>query len=192
MTAPFMQSRGNGDTMHIREAVDSDLEDVLSVECAAFGNDKEAELVRALLVDPTAKPILSLLAFEDTRAVGHILFPTVRLTTTPSTVSSSILCPLAIVPDAQNQGIGGKLIEEGLQQLSQSGVGLVFVLGHPSYYPRHGFAPAGRLGLEAPYPIPDKDADAWMVKAIRPDVIGSVSGKVICPDALNAPEYWRE
>jgi putative acetyltransferase len=96
------------------------------------------------------------------------------------------------VPDAQKQGIGGKLIRQGLELLSVSRVDLVFVLGHPEYYPRFGFTPAGRLGFEAPYPIPDKHANAWMVQALRPGVIDTASGKVICADALNKPEYWRE
>ncbi len=178
--------------MYIREATDSELNDVLSVERLAFGYNKEAELVRDLLEDPSAKPILSLLAFKNERAVGHILFTTARLTKTPNTVSMAILAPLAIVPEAQKQGMGGQLIKRGLELLSISGVDLVFVLGHPEYYPRHGFKPAGRLGFEAPYPIPDKHAEAWMVQALRPNVIGSVSGKIICADALNKPEHWRE
>ncbi|WP_439346591.1 GNAT family N-acetyltransferase [Vacuolonema iberomarrocanum] len=97
-----------------------------------------------------------------------------------------------MVPDFQGQGIGGQLIKRGLQWLSASGTDLVFVLGHPGYYPRYGFQPASPLGFEAPYPIPDKDADAWMVQALRPNVIGTVSGKVVCADVLDRPEYWRE
>jgi putative acetyltransferase len=178
--------------MYIREATDSELNDVLLVERLAFGHNEEAELVRELLEDPSAKPILSLLAFKNERAVGHILFTTARLTKTQNTVSMVILAPLAIVPEAQKQGIGGKLIERGLELLSIAGVDLVFVLGHPEYYPRHGFKPAGHLGFEAPYPIPDEHAEAWMVQALRPNVIGSVSGKIICADALNKPEHWRE
>lgn len=76
--------------------------------------------------------------------------------------------------------------------MSESGVELVFVLGHPDYYPRYGFKPAGVLGYEAPYPIPDEQADAWMVQELRPGVIDSVSGKVICADVMNQPEHWRE
>jgi len=179
-------------SMIIREASDSDLNDVLFVERVAFGHEEEAELVRDLIDDPSAQPIVSLLAIKNDRAVGHILFTTARLTEIPNTASIAILAPLAIVPDSQKQGIGGKLIEKGLHRLSISGIDLVFVLGHPDYYPRHGFKPAGRLGFEAPYPIPDEHADAWMVQALRPNVIGSVGGKVICADALNKPEYWRE
>jgi putative acetyltransferase len=31
-----------------------------------------------------------------------------------------------------------------------------------------------------------------MVQALRPGLIGSVSGRVLCADAMNKPEYWRE
>ncbi len=178
--------------IHIREASPLDLSDTLSVESAAFGHDKEAELVRDLLEDPSAKPLLSLLAFDGDRAVGHVLFTTARLTNTQDTPSISLLAPLAIVPEYQRQGIGAQLVRQGLQLLTESEIDLVFVLGHPEYYPRHGFKPAGHLGFEAPYPIPDKHADAWMVQALRPGIIGSVRGTVVCADALDKPEHWRE
>jgi len=178
--------------LQIREAVETDLNDVLQIERLAFGYEKEADLVRGLLYDLSAKPVLSLLAFQKNRALGHILFTTAQLSGSQDSASIVILAPLAIVPDAQKQGIGGKLIEKGLELLSKSGVDLVFVLGHPEYYPRYGFKPAGDLGFEAPYPIPDVHANAWMVQALRSGLIGSVSGKVICADALNKPEHWRE
>lgn len=178
--------------MVIREASDSDFNDVFSVEKEAFGYVKEANLVRDLLSDPSAKPLYSLLAFENDRAVGHILFTSACLEGSPKAASISILAPLAIIPDFQKQGIGGKLIEHGLNYLSKAGVDLVFVLGHPGYYPRYGFRPAGVQGFEAPYPIPEEHADAWMVQELRSGVIGSVSGKVRCADILNRPEHWRE
>ena len=178
--------------MHIREALDSDLADILLVERLAFGQDDEAELVKNLLNDPSAKPILSLIALKDDRAVGHILFTSAHLSNTRHAASVVILAPLAVIPEVQKQGIGGKLIQRGLQLLSKSGIDLVFVLGHPEYYPHHGFKPAGQLGFEAPHPIPDEHADAWMVQALHPDIIGSVCGKVICAGALNKPEHWRE
>jgi putative acetyltransferase len=156
----------------------------IGISCLSFGRD--------LLHDLSAKPVLSLLGFQKNLALGHILFTTAQLSGSQGSASIVILAPLAIVPDAQKQGIGGKLIEKGLELLSKSGVDLVFVLGHPEYYPRYGFKPAGDFGFEAPYPIPDVHANAWMVQALRLGVIGSVSGKVICADALNKPEHWRE
>ena len=181
--------------LRIRESTESDVTAVLEVETKAFGKKKGpeiAQLVHGLLQDPSATPLLSLMAVNDSQAIGHVLFTKACIAGAEESVSVAILAPLAVIPDAQSQGVGTQLIQEGLRLLSESGVELVFVLGHPEYYPRHGFRPAGALGFEAPYPIPDEHADAWMVKELRPDVIGSVSGPVICADVLNQPEHWRE
>ena len=178
--------------MIIREATDADLQVVLSVEKEAFGSNEEADLVNNLLVDPTAQPLVSLLAWSDDRAVGHILFTAAHLEGPGSEASVSLLAPLAVIPDFQKRGVGGLLIERGLAHLTDTGVDLVFVLGHPEYYPRHGFAPAGVRGFEAAYPILEKNAGAWMVQELRPGVIGRVSGKVRCAKMLDQPEYWQE
>ncbi|MEM7758376.1 MAG: hypothetical protein AAF298_09665 [Cyanobacteria bacterium P01_A01_bin.40] len=61
------------DTIYIREDSGSDLDDVLAVERLAFSKDYEAKLVRNLLRDSSVKPILSLLAFQSDRPVGHNL-----------------------------------------------------------------------------------------------------------------------
>ncbi len=177
--------------MHIRETNHADLNDILFIEREAFNSNKEADLTKDILSDPTAKPILSLIAYIKNQPVGHILFSKASLSNYPN-VAVSFLAPLAVVPKFQRQGIGGALVKKSLELLSKANVDLVFVLGHPDYYPRHGFTPAGELGFEAFCPIPKKDANAWMVQSLRPNVIGSVSGKVVCCDALNKPEYWRE
>ncbi len=174
--------------LQIRPAQEPDTEALLQVERAAFGTEEEADLVRNLLADPTAQPLLSLLAVESDRAVGHILFTAAGMGDT----QAALLAPMAVVPDAQNRGIGGKLIADGLTRLADTGVALVFVLGHPGYYPRYGFQPAGRLGFDAPYPIAERNADAWMVQALRPGIIGTVRGTVTCAKAIDRPEYWQE
>ncbi len=175
----------------IREARDADLDSLLSVHRSAFGSDEEANLVVDLLADDSAKPTLSLVAMEDEQVVGHILFTRARLTP-ESKAAVSLLAPLAVRPDLQGRGIGGRLVEAGAQQLERAGVGLIFVLGYPDYYGRHGFKPAGALGLNAPYPILAKNADAWMLRELRPGIVGSLKGTVICADALADPRYWVE
>ena len=177
--------------MLIREAANTELDAVLAVERAAFGSEEEVVLVRDLLSDPSARPCFSFLAFLDDRALGHILFTRAAVGGAPE-LAASILAPLAVVPDAQKQGIGGELIRHGLRLLAKSGVDLVFVLGYPTYYGRHGFQPAGRLGFAAPYPIPAKNSDAWMVKELCPGVIGKYCGMVACAEKMDRPEYWRE
>jgi len=177
----------------IRESLPSDLMDVMEVEKEAFGSEEEAQLVSDLLVDESAKPVISLLAFEDGEAVGHILFTRSTITGYENSVLSHILAPLAVKPKFQSRGIGGKLIHEGIRLLAQLNVNLVFVLGHPEYYPKFGFIPdAESLGYSPPYPIPIDDADAWMVKPLKNEDLIKFQGEVICADAMNKPEYWRE
>jgi putative acetyltransferase len=177
--------------MHVRETREADLNDILRVEREAFSSSREAELTRDLLADPTAKPLLSLIAFVEGKPAGHILFTAARLLGGSREVAVSFLAPLAVVPKFQGRGVGGSLIKRGLERLAKSGVELVFVVGHPGYYPRHGFAQAGKLGFEMPFPFPEEHADAWMVCALRPGVLGSVSGRVVCCNVLNKPELWR-
>lgn len=174
----------------IRKTEQSDLSELMRVEEEAFGYNKEAELVKDLLNDPTAEPRLSLLAFDGEEAVGHILFTSVMISDTK--IKASILAPLAVVPKAQSQGIGGKLIQEGLKRLQKEEVSIVFVLGHPEYYPKYGFAPVYPRAIDAPYPIPEKHRDAWMMQVLDNTNPATISGTVVVSDILNQPEHWRE
>jgi putative acetyltransferase len=179
----------------IKVAKESDRNEILNIHKHAFGKEKGpviSKLVDDLLDDETAKPILSLVAVNDDKLIGHILYTKAIITQTELSVSAQILAPLAILPDAQKRGIGQKLINEGLKRLKTSGTELVFVLGHPAYYPRCGFVPAGQQGFEAPYPIPEEYSAAWMVQALNGDALRNINGKVKCSKVLNEPQHWRE
>ena len=181
--------------VEIRQSAQSDFQGISALAMSAFGNSEGPEIVQLigdLSADVTAQPILSLVAVANGSIVGHVLFSNVRLKPPGLNVSAVILAPLAVHPDFQSRGIGSQLVSEGLRQLSGAGVDLVFVLGHPGYYPRFGFSAAGIKGFQAPYPIPPKNAEAWMVLEFRPGISGHTSGQVICADALADPRYWRE
>ncbi len=177
--------------MAVRHASDADLADLLAVERSAFGGDAEADLVSALLDDPTAKPIVNLVAEQDGRIVGHVLFTHATLVGAAD-IRATILAPLAVAPEYQGTGVGQALGHAGIREAAKLGIGLVFVLGHPAYYPRIGFRPATPLGLSAPYPIDPSVADAWMVLETRPGLLGEAHGQIRCADALMHPEMWRE
>ena len=177
--------------MIIREATAADSGVVTAIELAAFETDEEARLVSDLEQDASAQPALSLLAFIDEQPAGHILFTGVRLE--PETdIKCAILAPLAVKPEYQNKGIGGELIKQGIQRLAQQGTAVVFVLGYPDYYSRHGFSPAAEKGFVAPFPIAEKNIDAWMLYEIVAGTVGSYEGTVTCADSLNKEEYWIE
>lgn len=181
--------------MILRTSKETEREEILDIHRQAFGEEEGpviAKLVDELLDDETAAPILSLVAVEHYTLLGHILFTKVTVSGSRSPLSAQILAPLAVLPDTQKMGIGVQLIHEGLRRLRESGTDLVFVLGHPEYYPRCGFIPAGAQGFSAPYPIPVEHAGAWMVQELRPGALEMNSGTIRCSNVLNQPQYWRE
>ena len=168
---------------------DEDSEDILHINRMAFGQEDEAQLVWNLIVDPSAQPVLSLMAKYEEKTVGHILYTKVVISGHPG-ISAYLLAPMSVLPAFQGKGIGGLLIEVGDQMLREMGVQLVFVLGHPTYYPKHGFvSDAESHSFTAPYPILKKHANAWMYKSLV--TVKDVSGKVSCCQALDKPEYWK-
>lgn len=180
--------------VEIREAIAADQPGIDGLAITAFEASEGpiiVELIHNLLVDPTAKPLLSLVACLDEKIVGHILFTAVKLEPAQN-ISAAILCPLAVLPAHQKQGIGSQLIKIGLEQLKAQGIQLVFVLGYPSFYNRSGFAAAGVQGFEATYPIAPENSEAWMVQELQPNILGNVQGRVICADALDDEKYWVE
>lgn len=179
----------------VRTSTQADLEAIRACHLDAFGTQEGpeiVELVSALLKDETAQPLLSLVAESEGAVIGHVLFTAVRLESAGSGPKACIMAPLGVAGSHQGQGVGSTLIEEGLNRLQASGTELVFVLGHPDYYPRYGFRPAGALGFEAPYTIAPENAAAWMVLALPPAETSAFRGKVKCSQALSDPKYWQE
>lgn len=92
--------------MKIRKSVESERKEILNIHNQAFGEDKDpeiAKLVDDLLNDITATPILSLVAIENERVIGHILYTKATITQTELAISAQILAPLAIHPDEQKK-----------------------------------------------------------------------------------------
>ncbi len=179
--------------IQIRETSVKDFNHIMEIETQAFGYDKEARLTAELLNDETAEPMVSLIAFYNEEPVGHILFTRAYFDMQEEQPMMHILAPLAVKPEYQQQGIGGMLIKAGLQLLQKRGSNLVFVLGHREYYPKYGFIPyAAHLGYPAPYPIPEKHSEYWMVQPISEKGFDIGKGKIKSSDTLNKPEHWRD
>jgi putative acetyltransferase len=179
----------------IRTTTHADETEIHRLHEAAFGSHEGrtiADLAIRLLHDPSAAPLLSLLAHTDQHAAGHVMFTRVRIHGAPEPINASILAPLAVAPEHQRRGIGTRLVNHGLNRLKHSACQFVFVLGHPAYYPRFGFEPAMPRGLLAPYPIPAQHHDAWMVNVLSADRCTPVRGTVQCAASLDKPEHWIE
>ncbi|MCC5885139.1 MAG: N-acetyltransferase [Gammaproteobacteria bacterium] len=160
-------------TLRPEDPAGADATAIRTLNEAAFPGPEEAALVDALR--EAATPLISLVAEEDGRIVGHILF-------SPVTVDGHVgglwmgLAPMAVSADRQHCGIGSALIRAGLEACRELGAEVVVVLGHLKYYPRFGFLPASGYGVQSEYP----DAgDAFMALELRPGALAQCSGAVV-------------
>ncbi|MFM5953589.1 MAG: GNAT family N-acetyltransferase [Novosphingobium sp.] len=113
---------------------------------AAFATAPHAGGNEATIVESLRKAedlILSLVATDAVRIVGQAAFSPVSIA--DGTGGWFGLGPVAVLPDAQCKGIGGKLIRAGLAQLAARGAAGCVVLGDPAYYGRFGFSAVPQL-----------------------------------------------
>ena len=143
----------------------------------AFEGAAEADLVEALHRDGLV--LASLVADVDGDTVGHILFSRMWVETPNGPVDAVCLAPVAVLPSHQRTGIGSALIVRGLDEMRVLGERAVIVVGHPAYYPRFGFEPAGPHGLTSPFP-----AEAFMAMELYPGALRDVSGPARYPAAF--------
>jgi putative acetyltransferase len=155
----------------IRDETARDAGQVRMINIAAFEQPDEADLVDALRAG--CPEVVSLVAELDGRVVGHILFSPVTLPAGERTLQGMGLAPMAVLPEHQRDGIGARLVEDGLARLEQSGCPFVIVLGHPGYYPRFGFERASTHRISCQWPVPD---EAFMVRILDPAVMAGVAG----------------
>jgi len=121
-------------------------------ESAEHADGNEQDLVVELRKSKAFIPELSLVAVEDDKIVGHILFTKALV----QGVEVLALAPLSVLPDYQNRGIGLSLIKEGHEIAHKLGYQHSVVLGHSKYYPKAGYMPASQYGIKAPFEVDDE------------------------------------
>ncbi len=158
--------------------------EVLGLYPEMFPDEDLTPLVTALLA--LDQNTLSLATCEGDKIVGHILFTRCGLDRPGREIA--LLGPLGVVPAHQRRGHGTALIEAGIEMLRQDGVERVVVLGNPAYYGRFGFAT--EIGIEPPFPILAKWAEAWQsLRLVDSDALNR-AGRLIVPEPWNDPALW--
>lgn len=166
----------------IRPETAADHGEIRKANKKAFGGKSESKLVDAVRESDFFVPELSLVADAGGKVVGHILFTPVSIVEGEKEFPALALAPMCVLPEFQNKGIGSLLVRRGLEECARLGHKLVVVLGHPGYYPRFGFVPAGERGLKLPFEAP---AEAFMVLELAPGALAGVSGTVEYPEPFH-------
>jgi putative acetyltransferase len=140
-----------GVDQQIRPERAEDHEAVRDVHRQAFGDgDRVPTLVDALRSAPTSMAPISLVATVGERVVGHVMLSACWLDALPRLVDVVSLSPLGVLPEFQSQGIGTRLVADGLAEADRRGIPLVFLEGSPHYYGPRGFADATTSGIRPP------------------------------------------
>lgn len=166
----------------VRQETDKDYRGITNVNNLGFGQKNEGQLILRLRKTKKYIPDLSLVAEIEGRIVGHILFYPIEIKSDDQVFPSLALAPMAVLPEYQKQGIGSRLVEEGLKKARKLGFKSVIVLGHAAYYPRFGFEPASRWSIRSPFDVPD---DVIMALELVKDGLKDVQGTVEYPPDFN-------
>lgn len=127
--------------MIIRKETQSDVGAIFDITKVAFenhpySNNTEQYIINALRAANALT--VSLVAEIDGKLVGHIAFSPV--TFSDGSENWYGLGPISVLPDYQKQGIGTKLVNEGLSLLKALGAEGCVLVGDPNYYKRFGFS----------------------------------------------------
>ncbi len=162
------------DKVFIRVATRDDIPAVLDITSRAFGRPDEAAIIEKLMADEDV--LVQFVAELDGAIVGHVLFYPVGVF---GRLGAAGLGPMSVEPWVQREKIGTTILRTALEEVKRAGIPLVFVLGHPEYYPRFGFA----AETTKPFESPLKERGAAFM-ALRLRYGPPMSGRLIFPQAF--------
>ena len=158
--------------VHIAPEAPSDLAEIGQLHGAAFGPGRFARTAFRIREDAPLVPDLSFTLRRNGVLIGSIRFSHVRV---GALANALWLGPLAISPDATNQGHGLVLMRQGLQAAGDRYAAALLV-GDLPYYARAGFerVPSGRISLPGPV-----DPLRLLACELKPGTLETLTGPVL-------------
>ncbi|WP_293945626.1 MULTISPECIES: GNAT family N-acetyltransferase [unclassified Sphingobacterium] len=172
--------------IYIRQESVDDYQAVFDLIEQAFkyeehSNHQEQFLVEKLRQSPEFIPELSLIAEVNNKPIGYILLTKIKIHNEEKKEDypSLALAPIAVLPEFQGKGVGGRLIEEAHKIAAQLDFGSIILLGHASYYPRFGYVTMAEYGISMPFDVPDENC---MLIELREKALAGLQGTVVYPE----------
>lgn len=140
-------------TIHLRAEQPADYQKTENVLREAFWNQympgcDEHYLMHIMRDCPSFIPELDIVAVCDGKIIGNVVCMKAAIQDDEG-VSHEVLClgPIAVLPEYQGTGVGGKLIAHVAKLAKEMGHRAIFLYGDPDYYSRQGFIPAKQFGI---------------------------------------------
>jgi putative acetyltransferase len=178
-TDGLMRRKNSLPVITIRNERPLDIKLIRKINEQAFRTPAEAQLVD--LLRTRGKLVVSLVASVDDQVAGHIAFSPVKIAAHPE-IRGVGLGPVAVLPAMQRQGIGSVLVRKGLECCREMDYDYAVVVGHPNLYPRFGFIPAIRFGINSIWELPE---GVFMALELRPQSLVGISGLVTYEPEFN-------
>ncbi|NRF39607.1 GNAT family N-acetyltransferase [Pedobacter foliorum] len=169
--------------INIREERPEDFHSVFDLIEKAFRDEKYSDHKEHFLVERLRKseafvPGLSLVCEVENKIVGYILLTKIKIKTSEDEITSLALAPVAVIPEFQGKGIGGRLIEAAHLKASDLGYQSIILLGHEKYYPKFGYHLACEFGISLPFDVPKENC---MAIELQSDALKNIRGEVVYP-----------
>lgn len=171
--------------IQIRQESKVDYQSVFELIQKAFEHEEYSDHQEHFLVERLRQssgfiPELALVAEIHGKIVGYILLTKIKIRNEAERreYPSLALAPIAVLPEFQGRGIGGRLITEAHRIAAELDFGSIILLGHASYYPKFGYVTMAEYGINMPFEVPDENC---MLIELRQHALAGVQGTVVYP-----------
>jgi len=164
----------------IREEGPEDYIVIKETNDLAFGQEQESKIIDSLRKN--CDNLLSFVAVDNGKVVGHIMFSPVIIDGSENPIQGMGLGPMAVLPEYQRRGIGSVLVKEGISILKDRNCLFIILVGHPEYYHRFGFKKASLYNIKCQWEVPE---EAFMILVLNESAMSGVSGTAKYRDEFN-------
>jgi len=162
----------------LRQETESDYRTVEELTREAFWNVYTPGTDCHLLIHNLRKTkefvkALDIVAVFENKIVGNIVYCEAAVIDDTQKYTVLTFGPISVLPEYQNKGIGGKLIEYTKQLAQKIGYNAILIYGDPDYYKRFGFKASKEFNItdkEGRFPA------ALLVFELYPNALKNIKG----------------